>query len=165
MALNVALQIYHGTLAALGSLPSTGKVGVLAYTTDSNELYVDSGSGTGIGPGNAWLRLAPANKVFNDANQTARLAESTAILGDFSVQADTGVTYVLQALPASNNANWTVIATTSAPVTSVFGRTGAVVAQANDYAFSQISGTLSQAQLPASIGAGSNLVLIDCGTF
>jgi hypothetical protein len=165
MALNVALQIYRGTKAALSSLPSTGKIGVLAYTTDTQELYVDSGSGTGIGPGNAWLRFAADNKVFLDANQAARLAESTALIGDFSVQADTGVTYVLQALPASNNASWVAIATTSAPVTSVFGRTGAVVAQANDYAFSQISGALSQAQLPASIGAGSSLTSIDAGTF
>ncbi len=165
MALNVALQIYRGTKANLSSLASTGKIGVLAYTTDTQELYVDSGSGIGIGPGNAWLRFAPNNKVFTDANQTARLAESTALLGDFSVQTDTGVTYVLQALPVSTNGNWTAIATTSAPVTSVFGRTGAVVAQANDYAFSQISGTLSQTQLPASIGVGSNLTSIDAGTF
>jgi hypothetical protein len=165
MALNVALQIYHGTKANLASLASTGKVGVLVLTTDTQELYSDSGSGTGIGPGNAWLRFAPNNKVFLDANQAARLAESTALIGDISVQADTGVTYVLQALPASTNGNWVAIATQSAPVTSVFGRTGAVVAQANDYAFNQISGVLSQAQLPASIGAGSNLTVIDCGTF
>ncbi len=165
MALNVALQIYHGTLASLGSLASTGKVGVLAYTTDSHELYVDSGSGVGIGPGNAWLRFAPDNKVFTDANQAARLAEANALIGDFSVQTDTGITYVLQALPASSNANWTAIGVASIPVTSVFGRIGAVVAQANDYAFNQISGTLSQTQLPATIGAGSNLTVIDCGTF
>ncbi len=165
MALNVSIQIYRGTKAALASLASTGKVGVLAYTTDTQELYVDSGSGTGIGPGNAWLRFAPDNKVFTDANQAARLAESTALIGDFSVQTDTGVTYVLQALPASTNGNWTAIGVASVPVSSVFGRTGAVVAQANDYAFSQISGTLSQAQLPASIGAGSNLTTIDAGTF
>lgn len=165
MALNVAMQIYRGTKAALGSLASTGKIGVLAYTTDTQELYVDSGTGTGIGPGNAWLRFAPDNKVFTDANQAARLAESTALIGDFSVQTDTGITYVLTALPATSNGNWTAIGIASAPVTSVFGRTGAVIAVANDYAFSQISGVLSQTQLPATIGAGSNLTSIDLGTF
>jgi hypothetical protein len=36
---------------------------------------------------------------------------------------------------------------TNCPVTSVFGRTGAVVAAANDYAFSQLSGTASDTQL------------------
>jgi hypothetical protein len=32
-------------------------------------------------------------------------------------------------------------------------------------AFTDISGTLSQTQLPASIGAGSNLISLDAGTF
>lgn len=36
----------------------------------------------------------------------------------------------------------------SSPVTSVFTRTGAVVAATNDYAFSQISGSLATSQLP-----------------
>jgi hypothetical protein len=36
------------------------------------------------------------------------------------------------------------------PVTSVFGRTGAVVAATNDYAFSQLSGSIAAAQIPAS---------------
>jgi hypothetical protein len=34
-------------------------------------------------------------------------------------------------------------------VLSVFGRTGAIIAQSGDYNFGQISGTLSLAQLPA----------------
>ena len=38
------------------------------------------------------------------------------------------------------------------PVTSVFGRTGAVAAAANDYAFSQIFGALAATQLPAFTG-------------
>lgn len=56
MALNVAVQVYRGTLANLSALASTGKAGVLAWTTDTNEIYVDSGSGSGIGT--AWLRVA-----------------------------------------------------------------------------------------------------------
>lgn len=58
MALNVAVQIYRGTLANLSALATTGKQGVLAWTTDTNELYVDAGAGSpGIGPGNAWQRI------------------------------------------------------------------------------------------------------------
>lgn len=38
------------------------------------------------------------------------------------------------------------------PVTSVFGRTGAVVAATNDYSFSQISGSLAGSQTPAYTG-------------
>src|SRR5947208_14181495 len=59
MALNVALQVYRGTLANLSALATTGKQGVLAWTTDTNELYVDAGSGSaGIGSGKAWQKVA-----------------------------------------------------------------------------------------------------------
>lgn len=59
MSLNVAMQLYRGTLANLSALATTGKAGVLAWTTDTNELYVDSGSGSaGIGSGNAWQKVA-----------------------------------------------------------------------------------------------------------
>lgn len=86
MALNVAVQTFRGSKASLASLASTGKAGVLAWTTDTQELYVDSGAGTGIGPGNAWLRVATDTNVFTAANQAARLALSTALLGDIAVQ-------------------------------------------------------------------------------
>jgi hypothetical protein len=39
-----------------------------------------------------------------------------------------------------------------APVSSVFGRTGAVVAAANDYSFAQISGSVAGSQMPAFTG-------------
>lgn len=150
MALNTSQQIYRGVKANLAALASTGHIGVLAYTTDTQELYVDTGAGTGIGAGNAWIRFAPNSKVYSDANLAARTAAPsgarTPLLGDFSVQADTGVTYVLQTAPSTTAGNWTAIGLASAPVTSVFGRTGAVVATANDYAFSQISGTAGLAQ-------------------
>lgn len=59
MALNVKMQLYRGTLANLAALASTGAAGVLAYTTDTSELYVDAGSGSaGIGAGNAWQKIA-----------------------------------------------------------------------------------------------------------
>lgn len=39
----------------------------------------------------------------------------------------------------------------ASPVTSVFGRTGVVVAATNDYSFSQISGSVTDAQVPNTI--------------
>lgn len=165
MALNVALQLYRGTKSDLSSLASTGKVGVVAYTTDTQEIYVDSGSGTGIGPGNAWLRIANDITVSTAANQAARLALTNQLIGDLCVETDTSTTYILVALPASTNANWVAIGLSAAPVSSVFGRTGAVVATSGDYSFSLISGTLAESQLPASIGSGSNLTSVDLGTF
>ena len=58
-------------------------------------------------------------------------------------------------------------------VSSVFGRTGAVVAATNDYSFSQISGTAAAAQIPSldaskiTTGTLSAALLptIDGGTF
>ena len=38
----------QGTAADLSMLPSTGKKGVIAYTTDTQEIYTDTGSGIGI---------------------------------------------------------------------------------------------------------------------
>ena len=160
MALNVAMQLYRGTKANLAALASTGKVGVLAYTTDSQELYVDSGSGTGIGPGNAWLRVAADNTVSTAANQAARLALANQLLGDMCVQTDNSTTYVLTALPSSSNSNWTAVGLATAPVVSVNTHTGAVV-----LAFTDFSGQITQAQLPTSIGSGSALTSVDCGTF
>jgi hypothetical protein len=60
---------------------------------------------------------------------------------------------------AAINENWTELDTAIAglrasveavttPVASVFGRTGAVTAQTNDYTFSQIGGTIAVGQLP-----------------
>lgn len=160
MALNVSIQVYRGTKASLGALASTGKAGVLAWTTDTQELYVDSGAGTGIGPGNAWLRVANDITVSTVANQAARLALTNQLIGDMAIQSDTGVTYVLVALPASSNGNWTAIGIASAPVTSVNGHTGTVVLQFTDF-----TGQITQTQLPTSIGAGSALTNIDAGTF
>lgn len=160
MALNVKIALYRGTKANLAALASTGQAGVIAFTTDSREVYVDTGSGTGIGPGNAWIRTAANNNVQVAANQAARLALANVLLGDICTQTDTGVTYILTALPASTNGNWTAIGLASAPVTSVNTKTGAVV-----LAFTDFAGVITQAQLPASIGAGSNLTAIDCGTF
>lgn len=77
MALNLTVQTYRGTLANLSALATTGKAGVLAWTTDTNELYVDSGTGSpGIGAGNAWQR------IINDM---------------FAVNAQVGTTYVVLA--------------------------------------------------------------------
>lgn len=45
---------------------------------------------------------------------------------------------------------------TSSAVSSVFGRSGAVVAATNDYAFSQISGSLAGSQLPSFSGDCTN---------
>lgn len=178
MALNVKIQTYRGTLAALSVLATTGFPGVMAWTTDSLELFVDLGSGNpGIGPGNAWQRVTPGNHVFEVSSPTA-LTGLAAQIGDLAVSAADGTTYMLNAFPATILGNWVAIATQEtgtgvdvtplgAPVTHEFvtfiDASGVQhLAQPN---FTDISGFLSQTQLPATIGVGSNLTDIDCGTF
>jgi hypothetical protein len=50
---------------------------------------------------------------------------------------------------------------TAAPVSSVFGRTGAVVAANSDYSFSQISGTASSGQLPTGTTSQQGALQLD----
>lgn len=172
MALNITLQLYRGTYANLSTLASTGKAGVLAWTTDTNQFFVDTGSGTGIPA--AWSLIASDIAVFTAANQAARLALAAKI-GDLAKQIDTNLTYVLTALPASVDGNWSPIAVTSG--TTIQGLVSGTVHEWVSYidnsgvqhltqpAFSDISGSLAQTQLPASIGVGSSLTDIDLGTF
>lgn len=49
-------------------------------------------------------------------------------------------------------ANQNYITAAGAPVQSVFGRTGSVVATTNDYSFAQLSGSAAAAQMPAFTG-------------
>ena len=176
MALNVKMALYRGTLAHLQALATTGQQGVLAWTTDSNELYVDSGAGSpGVGAGNAWQKVANTVSVQNAASAAAMIA-LTADLGDMCIRTDLNQLFILTAYPASTVGNWTAIAPSSA-VTGVVGLSGPTanewvayidssgVQHLSQPSFANISNTLAQSQLPASIGAGSNLTSFDCGTF
>jgi len=58
MSLNVKTAVYHGLRADLALLPSTGQVGVFAWTVDTHEWFVDSGSGIGVGA--AWIPASNA---------------------------------------------------------------------------------------------------------
>ena len=51
-----------------------------------------------------------------------------------------------------NGTQWAPQSVAGVSVTSVYGRTGAVTAQTADYSFTQISGTVTSAQLPAAGG-------------
>jgi alpha-tubulin suppressor-like RCC1 family protein len=71
------------------------------------------------------------------ANQAARLALNVSV-GTIVTQTDNGITYLLNSLPASINGNWTVFNALANPVSNVFGRQGAIVAQIGDYTDIQV---------------------------
>ena len=179
MANNVAIQLYRGTRANLASLASTGHAGVLAWTTDSNEFFLDQGSGTaGIGApgsGKAWIPVGNTIAYYTAASQSAMTALG-ANVGDLCDRTDLHQIFILTAYPATTAGNWQVISP-DASVTGIVGLSSGTAHEWVSYidtsgvqhlsqpSFAEISGTLSQTQLPASIGAGSNLTSVDCGTF
>lgn len=179
MALNVAIQLYRGTRANLAALASTGHAGVLAWTTDSNEFFLDQGSGTaGIGaPGSgaAWIPVGNSIAYFTAASQSAMTALGAKV-GDLCDRTDLKQIFILTAFPATTAGNWQAISP-DATITGIQGLASGTAHQFVSFidnsgvqhlsqpAFSDISGTLSQTQLPASIGAGSSLTSIDLGTF
>lgn len=100
-------------------------------------LATNTPGGTGVlDAGGKWpISMIPAlalNQPFPVADQTARLALSSAAIGSIAIQADNNTNYVLSALPASTNANWLPLASAGGAVSSVFGKTGAVTGAALD---------------------------------
>lgn len=93
---------FKGTQAALAALPSTGKSGVLAYTTDTQELYADTGSGTGIPA--AWKLIGGADNV-----------------GVIQILAGTGVT--ISPTGGTGEVTITATPTTSLPASALTGTT------------------------------------------
>lgn len=217
MANNVKLAVYRGTLANLSALASTGQQGVLAWTTDTNELYVDAGAGSaGIGAGNAWQKVACDLVSVN-----AQTGTTYTVLGSdrsklVTLKNATAIAVTLPQAGASFPSGWVasfsnqgVGAATITPTTSTINGVASIVLLsgqsvdivsdgtnyyalvgvtvfpvtapvANEFAtgmnssgalslaqvsFANLSSTLAQTQLPASITTGSNLALIDCGTF
>lgn len=88
--------------------------------------------------------------TFVVASQAAMLA-LTAERGDVAVRTDLNKSFILTAEPASTLANWQELLTPASPVTSVFGRTGAVTAGTGDYTVAQVTGAAPLAS-PALTG-------------
>lgn len=176
MALNVAIQVYRGTLADLQGLPSTGHPGVLAWTTDSQQLFMDTGvGGSVVGIPAAWQPLG-SDVAYFTANSQAAMTALVAKVGDLVDRTDVHQIFILVAYPATTVGNWVALA----PDSSTTGIVGLASGTAHEWvsyvdesgvqhltqpSFADISGQLAQTQLPTTIGAGSSLIDIDCGTF
>ena len=78
--------------------------------------------------------------TFVVANEAAQLA-LTAEVGDVAIRTDEAKTYILRAAGASTLANWELLQTPAAAVSSVLGRVGAVVATSGDYNAGQVTVT------------------------
>ncbi len=102
-----------------------------------NGIYVVAASG------------APSRST--DADAGSELVNASCYVSEGTTNADTQWTCTTNApiTPGSTSLAFAQLTTGGGAVSSVFGRTGAVVAATNDYAFSQISGQTTLAQFPS----------------
>ena len=78
--------------------------------------------------------------TFVVANQPAMLA-LTAETGDVAVRTDQNKSYILKGINPSILSDWQELLTPTDSVSSIYGRTGAVTAQAGDYTATQVTNT------------------------
>lgn len=78
--------------------------------------------------------------TFVVASQAAQLA-LTAEVGDVAVRTDLNKSFILRVTGAATLANWQELLTPTDAVSSIFGRSGAVTAQNNDYTAAQVANT------------------------
>lgn len=79
-------------------------------------------------------------ETYTVADQSERLALSVQE-GDIAIQTDESQSYIFTGGDSTQDSNWSQIVTPPAPIDTVFGRTGDVVAQSGDYSYSQIDGS------------------------
>jgi hypothetical protein len=142
----VATLTGAGLFNAIGGLQSNGNaVWHAGNFTPSNYVATSTvNAANGVAGLDASGKLNPAQlpalaitDTFPVASEAEMLA-LTADVGDVAVRSDESKSYILRASPASTLANWQQLLSPTAAVSSVFGRTGAITAQANDYTFAQI---------------------------
>lgn len=107
-------------------------------------ITLQKGQPNGLAPLDAGGKLDGAflpdlaiTDTFVVASQAAMLA-LPAQRGDVAVRTDISQSLILVASPATTLGNWQALLTPTSPVTSVFGRVGAVVAQTGDYTAAQV---------------------------
>lgn len=98
--------------------------------------------------------------VWTVASESEQLA-LTAQEGDIAIRTDLNKSYAHNGGTAGTMADWSLLLTPTDAILSVFGRTGAVVAQANDYTWALIDKTISSL---ADITTRSHTLLSDIGS-
>lgn len=142
-------RVYVASQAALEA-EASARSAHAAQTTDAHNLVSLLGGKADLVGGLVATSQLPAlaiTDVFTVGSQAAMLALA-AERGDMAIRSDQNKAYVLNAEPASVLANWKVISTTTANVTSVNGQTGVIVLAAPD---------VGAAPAARSISAGSGL--------
>lgn len=150
------------------TLLSSDVTTALTYTPlQNNQIISLSGDATGSSPGGGGntipVTLATVNPnvgSFGTSSTTATITVNAK--GLITAASNTTITPAAIGAATINGSNasgtWPInisgnaATATNGGVTSVFGRTGAVVAATNDYSFSQINGSVAATQMPALSG-------------
>lgn len=119
-----ASQLTSGTLA-------NARVAVGNVTQHQASLVIDYSQLTGTPPP---LLISTPNVVASQAAQLALSAQQ----GDIAIRSDQNLNYVHNGGTSGTMADWTQLLSPTDTVLSVFGRTGVITAQSNDYTFAQI---------------------------
>jgi hypothetical protein len=143
----------------------------VTFANPQSGRCVINGTGTGLSPNASNVFATGTIQTFQGAlvatgssrtapDQAGTTLPATCTTGDQFFNTGAGAGQNLYFCTASNT--WTQMSGSggSGPVSSVFGRTGAVSAQVGDYAFSQLTGTATNTQL----GAGIDAAKIGAGT-
>lgn len=118
---NINSQTFLGrNTAGSGTVEALTVANLQAMLTLGTAAYANTGTGNGNVPvldssGKLNTSVLPSitiNQTYIVANQTARLALS-ANVGDIAKQTDNGLAYILQATPATTDANWISIGDTT----------------------------------------------------
>lgn len=164
-----------GIVTAASIIPVYNKTEIdsqLSLKLDTNKLNQANGYVGLNSNGKIDSLYLPAFTVNNRFAVTtiAQRNALTAAIGDIAIVAGTvNKTYILNALPASSDANWLEMLNPLGGVTSVNGHTGVVTITLND-----LTGTISATALPSLTGdvissAGSNIISLNsittAGTF
>jgi hypothetical protein len=154
-----AIADVTGLQAALDDKSDLGHIHLLADITNAGSAAARN-VGLSIGNlvevssgGKIDSSLLPAIAItdtFPVSSQAAMLA-LTAETGDIAVRTDLNKSFILAGSNPATLGDWQELLTPTDAVLSVFGRPGAVTAQAGDYSFSQISGSIAAGQIPSSV--------------
>lgn len=90
-------------------------------------------------------------------NTQASMLALTAETGDVAIRTDLNKSFILQGATASVLANWQELLSPTGGATSVFGRTGSVVANAGDYNTSQVTENTNLYYTDARVNANANV--------
>jgi hypothetical protein len=90
-------------------------------------------------------------------NTQASMLALSAETGDVAIRTDLNKSYILQGTTASVLSNWQELLSPTGATTSVFGRTGSVVANAGDYNTSQVTESGNLYYTDARVNANANV--------